>query len=62
MAAKGLPETGSWIYGGPIMIAGGVVFIGAYGIRANCCHTPYTSNTMFFSFYTTEIMEGYDDG
>jgi len=24
-----LPETGSWNYGGPIVTAGGVVFIGA---------------------------------
>jgi quinoprotein glucose dehydrogenase len=29
LAAKGLRETGSWNYGGPIVTAGGVVFIGA---------------------------------
>jgi quinoprotein glucose dehydrogenase len=27
LAAKGLRDTGSWNYGGPIVISGGVVFI-----------------------------------
>jgi quinoprotein glucose dehydrogenase len=47
LAAKGMRDTGSWNYGGPIVTAGGVIFIGATNydkkfrafekLRARCC-------------------------